>query len=166
MDWFDVGSSKFSAVVGSDFDGITTGGLGLLLQASGGIGLDTSVMTLRESSDGYRDHLWVGDANLVYEVLSRGDIRGRVGLGVNWLSDSWGAEAGFNLTAGVDLRLTDRLVLAAEGDVGNLGDADFLHGRINLSRRFETCELMLGVDHYNFGGAEINSVFSGIQLRF
>jgi opacity protein-like surface antigen len=165
-DWFDFKTSKFWAVVGSDFDGITAGGLGLLLQAPGSFGLDSSVMMLRESGVDYRDHLWLGDVNLVYEVLSRGDIRGRVGLGVNWLSDSWGAESGLNLTAGVDMRLTHRLTLSAEGDFGNLGDADFLHGRVNLARRFESCELMLGVDHYNFGGAEVNSVYTGVQLRF
>jgi hypothetical protein len=64
------------------------------------------------------------------------------------------------------MRLTHRLTLSAEGDFGNLGDADFLHGRVNLARRFESCELMLGVDHYNFGGAEVNSVYTGVQLRF
>ncbi len=166
LDWFDTDRSKFWATAGSDFDGITSGGIGLLLQAPASFGLDASVTMLRESSGDYRDHLWVGDVNVVYEVLSRGDLRGRVGVGVNWLSDSWGSDSGFNLTAGLDLRLTNRLTLSAEGDVGNLGDAAFLHGRVSLSRRFETCELMLGADHFDFGGAQVNSVFTGIQVRF
>lgn len=166
QDWFETDISQFWATIGSDFDGITSGGMGLNLQSLGGIGLDGSIMTLRESTESYRDHLWIGDANLVCEVVSGSDIRGRVGLGVNWLSDSWGAEAGFNLTAGVDFRLTDRAILSAEGDVGNLGDADFFHGRVNLARRFETCEWMLGVDHYNIGGAEVNSFFTGLLFRF
>lgn len=166
LDWFSTNTSRFWATIGSDFDGITTVGLGLHLQSLGSLGLDGSVTTLRESTEYYRDHIWIGDVNLVYEVLARGDVRGRVGLGVNWLSDSWGAEAGFNLTAGVDLRLTDRVLISAEGDVGNLGDADFFHGRVNLARRFETCEWMLGVDHYNIGGAEVNSFFTGILYRF
>ena len=70
------------------------------------------------------------------------------------------------LTAGFDLRLTDRVILSAEGDLGNLGDADFLHGRINLARRFESCELMLGADYYDIGGAVVNSFFTGIMFRF
>lgn len=165
-DWFANNSSRFWALVGSDFDGITTAGLGLHLQSFGGLGLDSSIMSLRESTEYYRDHLWIGDVNVVYEVLARRDVRGRVGLGVNWLSDSWGAEAGLNLTAGVDLRLTDRMTLSAEGDIGNLGDADFFHGRVNLARRFESCEWMLGFDHYKIGGAEVNACFTGIQFRF
>ena len=165
-DWFETNTSRFWATIGSDFDDITTGGLGLHLQSPGSIGLEGSVTTLRESTEYYRDHLWIGDVNLVYEILARGDVRGRIGLGVNWLSDSWGAEAGFNLTAGVDVRLTERLILTGEGDLGSLGDADYFHGRVNFARRFETCELMLGFEHYNIGGADINTFFTGILFRF
>jgi len=165
-DWFQNQTSTLWATIGSDFDGITSGGLGARLQAPGSFGLESSVMTLRESFDGYRNHLWIGDVNLTYEILNRQNVRGRVGLGVNWLNDAWGGEAGFNLTAGIDLRLTDRVTLALEGDVGNLGDADFFHARVNAARRFENVELMLGVDHFNIGGTEVNSVFTGMQLRF
>lgn len=165
-DWFHTDASRLWAAIGTDFDGITEGGLGLHLQDAGGLGLETSVMTLRESTSVYRDHLWIGDVNLVYELLARGDVRGRIGVGVNWLSDAWGGAAGFNLTAGLDFRLTDRVLLAMEGDLGSLGDADFFHGRINLARRFDRCELMLGMDHYDIGGGGITSLFTGLQLRF
>ncbi|MFT7633574.1 MAG: hypothetical protein ACI87E_004632 [Mariniblastus sp.] len=164
--YFDFGPSKFWATVGSDFDGITTGGLGINLQSENGPGFDTSVMILRESVGGFRDHFWVGDVNLVYEVISSDFLRGRVGLGVNWLSDAWGAEAGFNLTAGLDARLTERLTLSAEADLGNLGDADFFHGRVNLARRFQAFDWIVGADHFDFGGAEVTSYFTGIQFRF
>lgn len=165
-DWFQSDASRIWAQVGSDFDGITNGGLGLHLQDYGGLGLESSVMTLRESTEAYRDHLWIGDVNLVYEVLARGDVRGRIGLGVNWLSDAWGGEAGFNLTAGFDFRLSERTLLSAEGDLGSLGDADYLHGRLHLARRFERTELMLGVDHFDIGGAVITSFFTGVQFHF
>jgi len=165
-DWFQMETSRFWALIGSDFDGITIGGLGLQLQAPGGLGLESSVMTIRESTDDYRDHLWIGDVNVMYEIIPRGDLRGRIGLGVNWLSDAWGAEAGFNLTAGFDLRLSERILLSTEGDLGSLGDSDYFHGRINLARRFESTELMLGVDHFNIGGAEITNLFTGVQFRF
>ena len=57
-------------------------------------------------------------------------------------------------------------MLALEGDFGNLGDADFAHLRAAFVRRFESVELMLGVDCFNIGGAEVNSVFTGVQFRF
>ncbi len=165
-DWFQTDTSRLWALIGSDFDGVTIGGLGLAIQSPSSLGLDASVMTLRESTEFYRDHFWIGDVSLMYEVVPRGDFRGRLGLGVNWLSDAWGGAAGFNLTAGADLRLTERVLLSAEGDLGNLGDADYFHGRINLARRFEKTELMLGVDHFNIGGAEITNFFTGLQFRF
>ena len=165
-DWFYETASKVWATVGSDFDNITAGGIGLNLQVPGSIGLDGSVVTLRESVDDIRNHLWIGDVNLVYELLTAGNLRGRVGIGVNWLNDALGTEAGVNLTASFDLRLTNRLLLAAEGDLGNLGDADFFHGRVNFAFRFDACEWLLGLDHFNVGGAEVNNVFTGLQFRF
>ncbi|MDG1873228.1 MAG: hypothetical protein P8J27_04915 [Mariniblastus sp.] len=165
-DWFPVKASALWATLGSSFDGITTGGMGARLQASGGPGLEATVMMLRESDGGYRDHLYIGDVNLIYEILNRPNVRGRIGLGVNWLNDAWGPEAGFNLTGGFDLRITRHLMLALEGDFGNLGDADFAHLRAAFVRRFESVELMLGVDCFNIGGAEVNSVFTGVQFRF
>ncbi len=165
-DWFYDTPSRFWATIGSDFDGITTGGIGVNFQSPGSIGLDGSIMTLRESTENYRDHLWIGDVNLLYEVLATEHVRGRIGVGVNWLNDAWGSEAGFNLTAGLDVRLTSRLLLQTEGDAGSLGDADYFHGRVNLATRLDSCELLLGVDHFNIGGTELNIAFTGIQFRF
>lgn len=163
---FQSRSSVFWGTFGSDFDGITSGGVGARIQSPGSLGLELAVMTLRESFAMARDHLWVGDLNFVLPVISGSNVRTRVGLGLNWLSDFLGSESGLNLTAGADLKLTDRLVLTAEGDVGNLGDADFFHARVHIARRFETYDLVLGADHYNIGGAEINSYFTGLQIRF
>ena len=165
-DWFYDTPSRFWATIGSDFDGITTGGIGINFQSPGSIGLDGSIMRLRESTENYRDHLWIGDVNLLYEVLATDHVRGRIGVGINWLNDAWGSESGFNLAAGLDVRLTNRLLLQTEGDVGSLGDADYFHGRVNLATRLDSCELLLGVDHFNIGGTELNIVFTGIQFRF
>lgn len=164
--WFQDRTSSLWATLGSDFDGITAGGAGFKFQAPRGLGLEGSVMTLRESGTNFRDNLWLGDLNLVGEIVNRPNVRGRIGIGFNWLADSWGSEAGLNLTAGADLKLTERLMVSLESDIGTLGDADFFHARINASRRFDSLEWITGVDHFNIGGAEINSVFTGIQLRF
>lgn len=165
-DWFQVESSRFWATLGSDFDGISAGSLGLNLQMPGSIGLDAGVSTLRERGMTFRDHLWIGDVNLVYELLSAPRMRARMGVGINWLNDAWGSEAGFNLTAAVDFKLSERWLVTGEGDLGNLGDADFFHAKAALARRFEACDWLVGAEHYNIGGAELNNFFTGIQLRF
>ena len=165
-DWFTSWFMRGSAIAGGGQDDMTLAGVSLLAQVPGAIGLDLGVKTWRENSTTYRDHLWIGDANVVYEFANHQDLRARLGVGVNWLNDQWGSESGLNLTAGVDIRLTERLLLALEGDVGTLGASDFLHSQISLSRRFEKSELVLGYDYYDIGGVELQGVFGGLQFRF
>lgn len=165
-DWFDSTDSRFWASIGSDFDGITIGSLGLQLQAAQGFGLDVGVSTLRESGTDLRDNLWLGDVNLMYQVIRRQRFKTRLGVGVNWLGDRWGGEAGLNLTAAADLKLSQRWGISAEGDIGTLGDSDFLHTKISLNRQFESAEWMIGYERYDIGGTEIGSVFTGFGVRF
>ncbi|MEL7496305.1 MAG: hypothetical protein AAFN77_01755 [Planctomycetota bacterium] len=164
-DWFDA-DSRLWASIGSDFDGLTFGSLGLTAQQARGLGLDLSVSTIRESGTALRDHLWLGDVNLMYQILRRQRLNSALGIGVNWMGDRYGGAAGLNLTASLELKLGQRWSLRGEGDVGTLGDADFLHGKVSLQRRFESAEWSLGVEHYDIGGAEIESVFTGIGIRF
>ena len=161
--WWTV---RMTAHYGNDFDGVGQGGLSILLQNPGGIGLDTSVTMLRERGTGWRDHLWIGDANLVYE-FNEGIVRSRIGIGVNWLGDRFGGEAGFNLTGGMDWQLTPGTTFTGEIDFGSLADADFLHARAALSSRISgNTELMVGYDYYDIGGTEIGSLVTGFTFRF
>lgn len=165
-DWFDSTDSRLWASIGSDFDGITIGSLGLQLQAAKGLGLDIGVSTLRESGTDLRDNLWIGDVNLMYQVIRRQRFKTRLGVGVNWLGDHWGGEAGLNLTAAAELKLGQRWGVSAEGDIGTLGDSDFLHTKVSLNRQFESAEWIIGYERYDIGGTEINSVFTGFGVRF
>lgn len=165
-DWFSSTDSRFWATLGGDFDDLFFGSLGFHLQAPRGPGLDVSVSTIRESGMNIRDHLWLGDANLVYQIVRRPRLKSHLGIGVNWMGDSLGGAAGFNLTAGVDVKLGDNWSLTGEGDIGNLGDADFLHTKVALNRQFDSLQWTVGYEAYDIGGTKLDSVFTGFVLRF
>ncbi len=158
---------RLSAIGGTDFDDIGFGGFGLLLQAPGGPGIDTSVAMLRESGTSFRDHLFLGDVNFVYEPFISSDFRMRLGIGVNWLADSFGGDAGFNMTAGFDWKLGRRWLVTGEVDFGTIGDADLLHTQVSLGRRLnESAEWAFGYDYKDIGGATIGAAFTGLRFRF
>ena len=160
-DWF----SRFTVQGGSDFDGLGQGGIGLLLQPANSLGIEASATLFRESGTEFRDHLWLGDVNLLFEPIS-GDVRLRFGVGLNWLGDTFGGEAGFNLTAGTDIQLTNRWVLTGEIDYGTLGDSDLLHTQVTLGAVFGNREVFAGYNYYDIGGAELDGVIFGLRFRF
>lgn len=164
--YFETWSSRLSATYGYDFDEITQGYFGLLLQAPGGLGLDTSVMMFRENGITFRDHLWMGDVNLVYEVVNSGDFRARMGVGINWLGDQYGGESGVNLTTGFDWQFSPQWVLTGETDFGNLGDSDLFRGELSIGRQFGNAEWATGYRHTDIGGISLGSVFTGFRFRF
>lgn len=165
-DWFTSWAVRGNAMVGGGSENLTVAGGALLIQAPSALGLDVSAKTWRENSTGSRDHLWLGDVNLVFEFANSNNVRARLGGGLNWLGDHWGSDVGFNLTAGLDLKMTERWIVSAEGDVGTLGASDYLHSQISLSRRFQTTELMVGYDYYDLGGVQLQAAFGGLQFRF
>jgi len=165
-DVFDWGV-RLSAVGGTDFDDISLGSFGLLLQAPNGLGIDSSVTMLRESGMSFRDQLFLGDVNLVFEPIFQDRFRLRVGIGVNWLGDSYGGDAGFNMTSGFDWKLTNRAIATGEIDFGSIGDTDITHARIGIGRVINpTTEWVVGYDHLDIGGVSIGSGFTGLQFRF
>ncbi len=164
--WEDDWSLRLSAFYGHDLEDLSQANVSALWQCPGCLGIETSVTTFRESWAQQRDHLWLGDVNLVFETLHIGATRFRIGFGVNWLADTIGAEAGLNLTAGFDMPLGPRWILTGEADIGNLGAADFWHGQLTVGRQFLHTEWMLGLGHYNIGGEQLHSVFTGVRFRF
>ena len=158
---------RLSAVGGTDFDDITSGNFGLLLQIPNGLGIDTSVTMLRESGSDFRDHLYLGDVNVVYEPIYSDFFRMRIGIGVNWLGDAYGGDAGFNMTTGFDWKLTDRLLATGEVDFGSIGDTDLTHAQISLGRAISpNTEWTVGYDYRDIGGVTIGSAFTGLRFRF
>jgi hypothetical protein len=164
--WFQEWNMRMSANYGSDFDDLTLAGMDLLIAEPGSLGLDTSVNYLLEEGSNFRNHLWIGDVNLIYETLLAEHLRGRIGVGMNWLGDSIGGKVGLNLTAGLDLQINQNWILSGQADIGSLGDADFRHGQINLGRRFGAAELLLGYDHYDIYGIDLGNWYTGLRLRY
>ena len=158
---------RLTAVGATDFDQITQGNFGLLLQVPKGIGLDTSVTLLRESGQGFRDNLYFGDVNFVFEPIYSEYFRFRIGVGVNWLGDSFGGDSGINFTAGFDCRLSERTIATGEIDFGTIGQTDITHAQISLGRAIsQRTEWTVGYDRLEIGGTDINSVFTGLRFRF
>ena len=158
---------RLSAIGGTDFDNIAFGRLDLLLQIPNGLGVDTSVAMLRESGLNYRDHLYLGDVNFVYEPIKQTNFRMRFGFGVNWLSDSYGGDTGFNMTSGFDWQLTKQTLMTGEIDLGNIGDTDITHAQISLGRAVnQAVEWTVGYDYLDIGGVTIGSAFTGLRFRF
>ncbi len=141
-------------------------GFGMLLNATGGLGVDLGVRLFRERDADFRDHMWMGDANIVYEIMPSDFARTRVGIGINWLADSYGGESGLNLTLGTDL-FAGPVVFSGEVDLGTLGDADLFHGRLTAAlRQGEHIEWFAGYDYLDIGGVEIRGVVGGVRFRF
>lgn len=152
---------------GDTDDELSQFGFEFLANATAGFGVDADIRMLREHGVGFRDHLWLGDANIVYELFPTEYVRPRVGIGVNWLADSYGSEAGLNLTVGADIQLLSRLALTGEIDFGTLGDSDFFHANTTVGlQQSETVEWYAGYDYIDIGGVRIESIVGGIRFRF
>lgn len=150
----------------SDVDDVSRMGFDLLANATAGLGVDTGLRLFREQGADFRDHLWIGDFNIVYELVPTEWIRPRVGAGINWLADGYGAEAGLNLTFGADL-LLGPLTMTGEADFGTLGDADLIHGRLTAGlRQGHNVEWFAGYDYVDIGGVEIQGMVGGLRFRF
>jgi len=164
FDW----AARLSALGGTDFANITHGSLALLIQPRGELGIDTSVTMLRESDMNVRDHLYLGDLNLTFEPAVASDrFRLRIGAGVNWLGDSYGGDAGFNMTGGLDWKLSERWLITGEVDFGTIGDTDLIHAQVSLGRALsEQTELTFGYNYHDIGGITIGSAFTGLRFRF
>ncbi len=103
---------------------------------------------------------------IVYELIHTPAVRMNAGVGVNWLADAIGAEAGVNLTGGIEWRVTENWFSTGNLDVGTLGASELLHGRATIGRQFEQFEWFLGFDYYSLGSEEIRGAMAGLQFRF
>ena len=157
---------RFDIDYAAEDEDVSRMGFGLLVGVSGGVGLDAGMRLFRERDVDFRDHLWFGDFNVTYEILPAEWIRTRAGIGVNFLADRIGGEAGFNMTVGSDL-LMGPVTLSGEVDFGTLGDADLFHGRATLGlRQGDHAEWFAGYDHLDVGGVEMGGVVAGIRFRW
>lgn len=164
--WTKRWSGRFIAESGTDFDGLQKHGGRLRLDTTSRIGLDTEWNYRRESLSSGHDSLWNGDVNLIYRFAQSPRGAFYTGLGVNWLSDRFGGNAGFNFTYGADFYPARPWVLSGVIDWGTLGHATLFHGRATVGVMLKRVEIFTGYDYLKLDGASLPSMVAGAQLHF
>ncbi|MBM3969879.1 MAG: hypothetical protein FJ302_08460 [Planctomycetes bacterium] len=165
-EWAKPWSGRFLAESGTNFDGLQKHGGRLRLDTSSRWGLDTEWNFRRETLSSVHDTLWNGDANLVYRFAQSRRAAFYTGLGVNWLSDRFGGNAGFNFTYGADFYPADPWVISGVIDWGTLGHATMFHGRATVGMMLNRLEVFTGYDYLKLGGTSLPSFVAGVQLHF
>ena len=112
------------------------------------------------------DDLWTGDVNLVFRFAQSETVQMRSGIGVGWLSDQLGTEAGFNFTYGGDWTPADPWIFSADIDWGRLGETSVFHGRATAGVKYHRLEIYTGYDYYDLGDTAINGLIGGVRLWF
>ena len=80
----------------SDLNNLSRLGGQVLFDTSTRFGIDSEFNYHTENlGSGMRDHLWTGDANIVFRFAQSRKVQMRTGVGLNWLSDTVGGESGF-----------------------------------------------------------------------
>lgn len=152
---------------GGDFDDLSRAGGQLLFDTASRWGVDTEANYLHEQLPADRcDQLWLGDANVVYRFAQSPQLQMRTGLGLNWLSDEFGSDFGFNFTYGGDFFPADPWIVSAEIDWGTLGHAGLFHGRATVGVHFHRFEVYTGYDYLDVGDTQINSAVSGVRIWY
>lgn len=160
-----LGAVRFE--LGSDFDGLSRSGLAAQLEGSMGWGLDFKYDTYRESlAGGGYDELRIVDLNAMYRVVETNHSLIRVGMGVNFLGDAIGTEAGVNFTVKADFAPVRPFVLSTELDMGTVGHAETLHTAATLGVMTDRVELFGGYDYRRVGDAELQGPMLGLRLWF
>jgi hypothetical protein len=159
-------STRLSMNYGTDFHGLEKTGGRLRLDTTSRWGIDTEWDHRRERlANGY-DQLSTGDVNVVDRFAQSERAQFYTGLGVNWLSDQIGTEAGFNFTYGFDLFPIQPWVLSGSIDVGQLGKATLFHGRGTVGVLLDRFELFTGYDYYNLEGVRLDGLIAGVQVYY
>ena len=160
-------SGRFSADYGSEFNDLerTTGRL--VFNTASRFGLDTEMNYFNDQLPGNtRDHLWLGDANVVYRFAQSNWSEWRIGLGMNWLDDRQQTDYGFNFTYGVDLYVHRPWITSLDIDWGTLGNTGLFRLRTTTGVVFWGLETYVGYEYLDIGRTQTNSLLGGVRVWF
>jgi hypothetical protein len=135
----------------------------LVLDSASRFGLDTEANAWIENSS---SQLWTGDVNLVYRFAQSEKVQFHAGVGVNWLGDTHGAEAGFNLTYGVEWYPRRPWTISTVFDVGKLGGGTLFHNRTTAGVMMGPVEAFAGYDYFQLGSVNFHGPVAGLALHF
>ena len=138
----------------------------LLVESSNRFGIDTETNCWTESLNSGNSQLWIGDANLVYRFAQSEITQCRAGIGVNWMADSAGAEAGFNFTYGFDWFPRKPWTISTTFDAGTLGGSSLFHNRTTAGVMLGPVEAFAGYDYFKVGSTNFHGPVAGLDWRF
>jgi hypothetical protein len=149
------------------FDQLENMGGHLLLDTASRIGLAASLEHLEERpSSGARDEMSIGDWNLVWRFAQGKLGEFHTGVGMNWLNDSGGTNAGFNFTYGADFYPVKPWIICTSLDCGTLGRADLFRFRTTVGLEFHGVETYVGYEYTDIGCGRWNGLIGGLRLWF
>lgn len=130
------------------------------------LGFDSEFYYRHEDVPSGNDELWQGDVNLTYRFAQNEHWQFRAGLGVNWMADEFGTDAGFNTTYGFEWFPKDPVVVSSTIDWGRIGDSSIFHFRNTVGVTQNGWGVFTGHDYQSVGGVKINAWVNGIESRF
>lgn len=167
-DWESRGvAARFRLERGFRVDDVSRWGFDFLVEHQTGLGLQTEWNRYTESlPSGRDDQLDFGDVNLVFRTIETEQLHLRLGVGLNWMHDRFGTEAGFNFTLGVDLFPRKPWIVSAELDLGSIGEASLVHGRVTAGATWDRFEIFAGYDFRAIDSASLHGPLLGVRVWF
>jgi hypothetical protein len=160
-------SARLSVEYGGDLDDRGKVGGRLLVSTTPRWGADVQMERLYEQlPGGSHDDLWLGDGNLVFRFAQSQFMLWRAGVGINWLDDPAGSEAGFNFTYGADWFPARPWVLSATLDWGTLGRAELFRFNGTAGVLINRVETYVGYEYLDIDRTHINSLLAGVRIWF
>lgn len=130
------------------------------------LGFDTETSYFTENVPTGTDEFWRGDANLTWRFAQNEHWQFRAGIGVNWMHDRRGAEAGINGTYNIEWFPKDPWVLSSSLDAGSLGSSGLLHTRNTVGLTHNGWGIFTGHDYLKLDSTSLHSWISGVEYRF
>jgi hypothetical protein len=150
-----------------DFDRLKGVGGHLLVSTTSRWGVDGSMAWLDERlPGGRRDHLWLGDCNLVLRFAQSEWAEFRAGAGVNWLDDPGRTDLGVNFTYAADFFPRHPWVLSGTIDWGTLGRAELFRLRGTAGVIVNRFEVYAGYEYLDIDRTQRNALVAGVRIWY
>lgn len=130
------------------------------------LGFDSEASYFTENTATGTDDFWRGDVNLTWRFAQNEHWQFRAGLGMNWMHDSRGGEAGINGTYNIEWFPADPWVLSSSLDVGSLGSSGLLHTRNTIGMTHNGWGIFTGHDYLKLDSTSLHTWVTGIEYRF
>lgn len=130
------------------------------------LGFDAETSYFTENVPTGTDEFWRGDANLTWRFAQNEHWQFRAGIGVNWVHDRRGAEAGINGTYNIEWFPKDPWVLSSSLDAGSVGSSGLLHTRNTIGITHNGWGFFTGHDYLKLDSTSLHTWITGVEYRF